>query len=161
MLHGLQQLLDGLASPDPAVRDGWAYSELAEGIEGGRFEQDRLQIRTAALEHLGSAQVKARTFAPLILAWLIDAGDRNRGAFEAVARWYPAEVDTRGYDDRLGWLHAVAHGADYLGDCAQAHIATRPQILSLLAARLLGPGPAWHDQEGARVAHAAVADQAP
>lgn len=156
MSHDLQVLLDGLASADPVVRDGWAYSELAEGIEGGRFAGDWPRIRAAALAHLESADVQARTFAPLMLTWLVAAGDRDRDAFDAVARWYPAESDTRGYTDRLGWLHAVAHGADYLGECARAGIATGSQVLDLLAARLLGPGQAWHDQEDARVAHAAV-----
>lgn len=156
MRHDLDELLDGLASADPAVRDGWAYAELAEGIESGRFDEDRARIRAAALTHLTSEHVQARTFAPLILAWLIGAGDRDRDAFEAVARWYPAEAETRGYDEHLGWLHAVAHGADYLGECARAGVATAPEVLHVLAARLLGPGPAWRDQEYARVAHAAL-----
>ncbi len=156
MCHDLDVLLDGLACPDPDVRDGWAYSELAAGIESGRFDGDRERIRAAALTHLAAEQVQARTFAPLILAWLVGAGDRDRDAFEAVARWYPAEADTRGYDERLGWLHAVAHGADYLGECARTRIATASQVLDVLAARLLGPGPAWHEQEYARVARAAV-----
>lgn len=156
MSHDLQVLLDGLASADPAVRDGWAYEELAQGIEGGRFAGEWPRIRGAALANLDSVDVQARTFAPLVLTWLVVAGDRDRGAFDAVARWYPAETDTRGHDDRLGWLHAVAHGADYLGECARAGIATGPEVLSLLTARLVGPGPAWRDQEDARVAHAAV-----
>lgn len=160
MAHDLQRLVDGLASADPSVRDGWAYLELAEGIGSGRFAQDCPRIRAAAIAHLGSTEVQARTFAPLMLAWLVDAGDRDREAFEAVARWYPAESDTRGYDDRLGWLHAVAHGADYLGECARTGIATGREVLDLLAARLIGPGPAWRDQEDARVAHAAVAAMA-
>lgn len=160
MAHDLQRLVDGLASADPSVRDGWAYLELAEGIGSGRFAQDCPRIRAAAIAHLGSTAVQARTFAPLMLAWLVDAGDRDREAFEAVARWYPAESDTRGYDDRLGWLHAVAHGADYLGECARTGIATGREVLDLLAARLIGPGPAWRDQEDARVAHAAVAAMA-
>lgn len=84
-----------------------------------------------------SAEVQARTFAPLMLTWVVDAGDRE--AFEAVARWYPAESDTRGYDDDFGWLHAVAHGADYLGECARTGIATGREVLDLLAARLIGP----------------------
>ena len=154
--HDLGQLLDGLASADPEVRDGWAYRELREAIESGRFDQDRQRIRQAALDHLDSVQVQARTFAPLVLTWLIDAGDRDRAAFETVARWYPAELDTRGYDEQLGWLHAVAHGADYLSRCVKANVASGPEVLELLAARLVGPGPAWRDQEDARVARAAV-----
>ncbi|MGW5030708.1 DUF2785 domain-containing protein [Streptomyces nigra] len=38
-----------------------------------------------------------------------DATERWCAAFSA---WYPQERDTPGWDDSLGWLHAVAHGAD-------------------------------------------------
>ncbi|WP_437090494.1 DUF2785 domain-containing protein [Streptomyces sp. enrichment culture] len=34
--------------------------------------------------------------------------------------WYPAERDTRGWDDSLGRLHAVAHGADAAAAFARA-----------------------------------------
>uniref|UniRef100_UPI0036D414D2 DUF2785 domain-containing protein n=1 Tax=Sphingopyxis terrae TaxID=33052 RepID=UPI0036D414D2 len=65
--------------------------------------------------------IQARSFAALVLARVLDrvravpqvvaeeTTDRWYGAFAA---WFPAEVDTRGWDDTLGWLHAVAHGAD-------------------------------------------------
>lgn len=108
------------------------------------------------MARLGSDEIQARAFAPLMLAWLVDAGNRHRGAFDAVAAWYPVETDTRGYDARLGWLHAVAHGADYLGACAATEIATGPEVLELLARRVVAPGDAWRDQEDARVAQGAV-----
>ncbi|NNG39004.1 DUF2785 domain-containing protein [Flexivirga sp. ID2601S] len=34
---------------------------------------------------------------------------------DAVLAWWPAEQDLRGYDEQLGWVHAVAHGADAVG----------------------------------------------
>ena len=156
MTHPLDALLAGMASPDPAVRDGWAYQELAEGIESGRLAAHHHTIRSTALANLRSTEVQARTFAPLILAWLLEAGDRDRNAFDAVARWYPQEQDTRGYDSELGWLHAVAHGADYLGAAARVGLAQPADVLDVLAARLLAPGEAWVDQEPARAAHAAL-----
>lgn len=53
-------------------------------------------------------------------------------------------------------MHAVAHGADYLGACAATGIATGPEVLELLARRVVAPGDAWRDQEEARVALAAT-----
>lgn len=156
MAHDLDLLLDGLASADPGVRDGWAYERLADGIAEGRFEGDVELIRSTAVARLESEEIQARAFAPLILTWLVHAGDRHRGAFDAVAAWYPTEIDTRGYDASLGWLHAVAHGADYLGACAATKIATGPEVLELLARRVVAPGDAWRDQEDARVAVAAA-----
>ncbi|HEY6934615.1 MAG TPA: DUF2785 domain-containing protein [Marmoricola sp.] len=156
MSHDLKVLLDGLASEDPAVRDGWAYEELAEGIADGRFSSDLERIRATAVTRLRSTEIQARAFAPLILTWLVDAGDRDRDAFDAVTSWYLAETDTRGYDSHLGWLHAVAHGADYLGTCVVSGIATGPEVLEILARRIVTPGEAWRDQEDARVALAAA-----
>lgn len=156
MTHSLRVLLDAMTSPDPTIRDGWAYEELAEGITSGQFASSVDLIRRTALVHLRAEQVQARTFAPLILTWLVAAGDRDRDAFESVSAWYLAETDTRGYDEQLGWLHAVAHGADYLGECARAGIASGSEVLPLLARRVIAPGGVWRDQEDARIAHAAV-----
>jgi hypothetical protein len=138
------------------VRDGWAYAELAEGIRSGRFAADRTVIRESALRSLRSDEIQARTFAPLVLHWLVLAGDRDRTAFDEVADWYVSEADTRGYDDDLGWLHAVAHGADYLAAAAGAGIAGGDEVLELLARRTALPGPVWRDQEDARVAAAVL-----
>ncbi len=156
MSHELAELLEGMASPDPLVRDGWAYTELAEGIASGRFATDWDCVRDHAVNSLYSRAVQARTFAPLMLRWLTLAGDRDRVAFDAVAAWYLSEQDTRGYDDDLGWLHAVAHGADYLGTCASARVVHPARVLDLLAKRTTSPGGAWVDQENARVACAAL-----
>lgn len=156
MTHDLAMLLDGMASADPSVRDGWALEELADGIAGGRFAREHERIRDCMIRHLASRQVQARTFAPLVLLCLVEAGDRDRAAFDHVVRWYVGEDDTRGWDDDLGWLHAVAHGADYLGGCVTAGIATGAEVLDVLAARMLRSGDAWRDHEDARVARTAV-----
>ena len=60
-------------------------------------------------------EIQSRAFAPLLLATLVREGDYEPGWQTAFARWYPAEADLRGYDVKLGRLHAVAHGADLLG----------------------------------------------
>lgn len=156
MTHSLAELLEGMRSPDPAVRDGWAYAELAEGIESGRFADETDAIRQAAIGQLDSPEVQARTFAPLILTWLLGAGDTDRPAWDAAAHWYAAEADTRGYDERLGWLHAIAHGADYLGESVRAGVATGHEVLDVLAHRMVRPDDVWRDQEEARVAAAAL-----
>ncbi|MBC9958070.1 DUF2785 domain-containing protein [Yimella sp. cx-51] len=48
-----------------------------------------------------------------------------------------ARGDTRGYDDELGWLHAVAHGADFLGSSAKVGAATPSEVLQPIAYRLV------------------------
>ncbi|MGL4832566.1 MAG: DUF2785 domain-containing protein [Propionibacteriaceae bacterium] len=150
--HTWRELLDAMTSRDPRVRDGWAYSELAEGITSGRWNEELTDIRAVAISHFDHEEVQARTFAPLILCWLIDAGDRDRSIFDACARWYLAENDTRGYDLERGWLHAVAHGADCLGVCVHAGIATPIEVLNILALRLTRESSVWANQEESRIA---------
>lgn len=146
-----------MASPDPQIRDGWAYAELSGGIRSGRFTNSFDVIRASAVNHLNSPDVQARSFAPLVLAWLVLAGDRDEAAFEQVRRWYLTEPDTRGYDPDLGWLHVVAHGADYLAECVKTGIASSSEVVETLARRTTFDGVAWRDQEDARVAAAVLA----
>lgn len=176
-LHTLDELLDGMASPDPQVRDGWAYAQLAEGIASGRFAGERALIRERMVAQLTSDRIEARAFAPLVLSWLVrsaslpeagdraayEAGDRaayeagDRAAYEAFARWYAVETDTRGFDPQLGWLHAVAHGADYLAAAVKAGIAEPGEALGLAARRLVVRARIWEAGEDARLAAAMVA----
>ncbi len=168
-LHTLDELLDGMASPDPQVRDGWAYAQLAEGIASGRFAGERALIRERMVAQLTSDRIEARAFAPLVLSWLVrsaslpEAGDRaayeagDRAAYEAFARWYAVETDTRGFDPQLGWLHAVAHGADYLSAAVKSGVASPGEALALASGRLVVDGPIWGHGEDARLAAAMVA----
>lgn len=100
-------------------------------------------------------RVEARTFAPLVLDMLVTAGDFKAGWVDAFERWYPAEQDLRGHDETLGWLHAVAHGADLLA-CFGRHPEVAPvRMLDLAAARLMAPTDHVYDQlEDDRLARA-------
>src|SRR5262249_45469146 len=106
----------------------------------------------------------ARTFAALILAVLVHRDTaaavldtpsvlRWRDRF---ADWWLAETDLRGWDDQLGWLHAVAHGADVLGQLGlspRLSGAGLAELLDLACARLLTPtGYVFAHQEDDRVA---------
>jgi hypothetical protein len=65
---------------------------------------------------------------------LVGEGDVRRW-YGAFAGWYPRERDVRGWDDELGWLHAVAHGADAAAAFAKALPELRGEILQLCARR--------------------------
>lgn len=83
--HDWPELLVAMTDRDPAVRDGWAYQELAEGLDSGRWADDLQAIREAALTHFRHFEVQARTFAPLICCWIINAGAGDRSIFDACA----------------------------------------------------------------------------
>jgi hypothetical protein len=144
------ELLDLLAAPDPVARDEHAYPVLARWIERGALDDRLAAIGDAMVDRFGYPQVQARTFAPLILAEiverdttadLLDAGTlaRWRSAF---AGWWLAETDIRGWDDELGWLHAVAHGADVVVAFGRSPRTTAPELaelLTLVAERTVAP----------------------
>ena len=152
----LRALVDDLASPDPAVRDDRAYAALAGLLrDGGLDEDDRSWLGAVMVDRLGHGRIEARSFAPLVLAGLVAAGDQKQEWVPAVSRWYVAETDLRGHDPDLGWLHAVAHGADFFGECGVAGLGDAADLLDALARRLVAATTAvWRDQEDDRVARA-------
>ena len=165
----LALLVGDLRSPDPAVRDEGAYGSLAGLAEDGRLDDHLVGLGDRAVELLGDAEVQARTFGALLLA-LVAARDNEtgraddaavRGWLAAFLGWYAAEPDTRGHDDRLGWLHAVAHGADAAGELAGSPRLGADDLAALLAAlvdRTVAPSPThWLQAEDDRVAYAVMA----
>lgn len=156
MTHELDVLMTAMTSADPTARDGWAYEELGQGIADGRFADEQDEILTLTTSRLDDPAPWARSFAPLVMTWLADAGTFTRESFATFAAWYPTESDTRGFDPEVGWIHAVAHGADYLGLLAERRLVPPAELLALLAARVLGPGMAWTHQEDARITRSAL-----
>jgi hypothetical protein len=116
----VDELCAMLASPDPQVRDDTAYPILALWTARGVLDGHLTELGQRMAERLSHEEIQARTFAAMILAWVV-LRDAHTGelAVECVpgwraafAAWWRDEADLRGFDARLGWLHAVAHGAD-------------------------------------------------
>ncbi|CAL9526317.1 hypothetical protein SUDANB120_03947 [Streptomyces sp. enrichment culture] len=147
-----------LADPDPEVRDGAPYRVLAAWIRRGAVPADRrLALGDEMAERFAHPEVQARTFAPLVLDMLVTRGDFRPAWVDAFERWYPAEADLRGHDARLGWLHAVAHGADLLGTFGLRREVPPARMLALAAARLTAPTAHVYEQrEDDRLASAAA-----
>jgi hypothetical protein len=61
---------------------------------------------------------------------------------DTFAAWWPAETEIRGWDDTLGWLHVVAHGADVVDAlAASSRLAAEElaDLLTLVAERTVAP----------------------
>jgi hypothetical protein len=114
-----------LASPDPVVRDGLAYEGLAHWMRARALTNGTLLAINADLQAdlpAPDAQGFARPFAVLVLAevartdrvqaWLTPA--QRAGLVDAGVSYVTAVRDYRGYDEREGWRHGVAHGSDLL-----------------------------------------------
>ena len=138
----LTRLADDLRSPDAEVRDGGAYMTLAGLAADGALDDHLVELGERGVALLGDPEVQARSFGALLLALVTDRDTRTGRAGDAAVRswrdavlgWYPAEPDTRGWDDDLGWLHAVAHGADAVCELAGSPRLDGPDLAPLLDA---------------------------
>lgn len=151
------ELVEMLASPDPDVRDGIAFPALATWVDEGVVPDEELvPLGDSMAKRFEDERIWARTFAPLVLAVIVARrGVVEPGWVDAFEDWYAAETDLRGHDADLGWLHAVAHGADLLGELGVRPEVSARRMLDLAGARLLTPvDEVWHDQEHDRLAHA-------
>ncbi|MCB5169500.1 DUF2785 domain-containing protein [Streptomyces bambusae] len=152
----VRALSAALADPDPDVRDGAPYTVLHTWIARGVIPADRrLELGDEMAERFEHPRTEARTFAPLVLDMLVAKGDFRPAWVDAFARWYPHEEDLRGHDATLGWLHAVAHGADLLDRFGRHPDVDPVRMLDLAAARLTAPTDHVFDQlEDDRLARA-------
>jgi hypothetical protein len=165
----LSALVDDLRSPDPLVRDTGAYASLAALQGDGALDDHLVDLGDRALELLVDQEVQARSFGALLLALVVDRDNVTGRATDDAARrwvdgtthWYAIEPDTRGHDPRLGWLHAVAHGADAVGGLAGSPRLGRDDLVGLLdvlVRRATAPTPTyWVQNEDDRVAVAVMA----
>jgi hypothetical protein len=160
------ELCDLLADPVPEVRDDTAYPVLTQWIIRGELDDQLAGLGDRFAATLRHPEVQARTFAAMGLAWVVLRDARTGLLPDAhvpawrneFARWWLSEPDLRGWDDRLGWLHAVAHGADALRAFGRSPRLAAPELAGLLdlaTDRLLAPtGYVYAHGEEERLAYA-------
>ncbi len=145
----LTELSTMLSSPDPELRDDVAYTVLANWIYRQRIVPagERLRLLQAWEANLktgigerDTTSVLARSFSALALGTLAildnEAPYLDRPTFArllgSALTYLKTEHDVRGFDDRLGWLHSVAHTADLLKFLARnPHLQVAEQALVL------------------------------
>ncbi|PZF91603.1 DUF2785 domain-containing protein [Micromonospora deserti] len=158
--HALDDLVAELSAalrdPDPEIRDGAPYVVLETWIARGVIDADRRDaLGDVMADRFTDPEVQARAFAPLVLDMIVRQGDLRPSWLAAFTAWYPAEDDLRGWDAKLGWLHAVAHGADLLATFGRHPDVDPAAMLGLAAARLVAPTDhVWAEQEDDRLARA-------
>src|SRR6478672_842041 len=139
------QMVDCLADPDPALRDGIAYEALQHWLRAGDFDAGFLRhLRDALYAGLDAPDPDgvSRPFAALVLAevartdriapWMSPV---EREAMLARATAYLGSVrDYRGFEAGVGWRHGVAHGADWLLQLSLNPALDAAQLQRILAA---------------------------
>ena len=172
-----QELSQLLGSSDPKLRDDLAYSILARWIARPNILQPselqaladewRANLRNGIGES-GTNSVLRRSFSALCLSSIAERevktpflGEPRYHQHLADALTYlQSERDLRGYDAKLGWIHATAHTADLLQALAGSPLLTKEEqssILSALATRLSSAPQVYTQGEQDRMAAAVLA----
>lgn len=136
----LDELMGMLSSEDPEVRDTQAYSTLAHWTRAGHFDTVLRELGDEAAYGLSNESVLVRSFSALVLS---EAIRRDRLAavlpehivaiwMECWMRWYPNEPDVRSFEEDVGWIHSVAHGADVARELALHAIMSNDELRHLM-----------------------------
>jgi len=167
-----QELVSLFASPDPELRDDLAYSILYSWIRKPElFTTPELVTLTAECQanlkrgigERGTNSVLERSFSALGLSLLAKRDAKTpflsdsqfHSLVDAAVSYLNAEQDLRGYDEKLGWIHATAHTADLLAELGDNPRLTRDEqgrTLSAIAQRLQTAPQVYTQGEQARLA---------
>lgn len=140
-----------LASPDPELRDEFAYAILTNWIYQKRLIQPAdlrplmRQWVTNLTDKVGSTEgdsVFSRSFSALMLSVVVARDNASpilepaefRELLGAALVYLRAERDVRGYDARKGWMHSAAHTADLLKFLARSRHLERVDQQRILIA---------------------------
>ncbi len=149
------EIADCLGDPDPQVRDGLAFEALQALMRGTQLDvptvralRDRLVPRLTAADPDGFS----RPFAALVLAevartdriapWM--GAEERRASVAAASAYLRGVHDYRGFDERDGWRHGVAHGADLVMQLAYNANVDRAGLERILDAVASQVAPAGH-----------------
>jgi len=138
-----------LGSPDPQLRDDFAYGILAHWMAQGVLAPDDQRPLIAPLvgnfqRGLGETETESvflRSFSALVLAAIVYcdnhhrpflAEDEVRDLLGATSDYLAAERDVRGHVAGQGWAHSVAHTADLLDELALSRYATPDDLARIL-----------------------------
>jgi len=147
-------MLDCLLDPNPALRDEAGFEALQAWMRTQKLDPATMQsIGTALQARLSAPDASGfgQPFAALALAEVVRAdrvkpwlSDTERAALVRAGTGYLAAVrDYRGFDEKDGWRHGVAHGADMMLQMAVHPALGKPEhqaILAAVATQLSAPG---------------------
>jgi hypothetical protein len=140
-------LLACLADADPTLRDGVAFEAYSTWLRADKLDaKTRLAAEQTLLSALDPKAVDSegfrQPFSALVLSELARADRKSpyltpaqrQQLVEAAARYVESVRDYRGFDQREGWRHGVAHGSDLLMQLALNENLDKAQLDRILAA---------------------------
>ena len=146
-------LLPCLASPDPQLRDEIAFEALSFWMRNKLLDTISIrQIEQQLLKQLADTKPAAnadygKPFAALTLAEVsrVDrlqafmSDEERKAMVDAAVQYLSTITDYRGFDEKEGWRHGVAHAADWMLQLAlnpQISVEQHQQILNALATQI-------------------------
>lgn len=138
-------MLDCLADPDPVLRDDLGFESLYSWMRADKLDTATVRtIHTTLLARLKTPDARgfAQPFAALGLAETarIDrikpflAADERAELVRAASSYLSGVRDYRGFDQKEGWRHGVAHGADLMLQLALNPLLDKAAHETMLAA---------------------------
>lgn len=162
-------LLSCLSDPNPQLRDGIAFEALSHWMRQALLTTGTLHtIRQILLSQVNQSahddELGLRApFAALVLAevarvdrrtpFLSDA--QREETLQSAASFLSSTKDYRGYDDKEGWRHRIAHGADWIMQLSlhpALTLAQQQKLLAALAPQIANEEHFYIYGEGARLA---------
>ncbi|AUA18171.1 DUF2785 domain-containing protein [Streptococcus suis] len=127
----LAWLLENIGHPDPAIRDELVYASFChiflEGLITREQAQSLLQFSQETKPFSLEGSTQKRSFICLLYCLLLSVDNEPESIYHAflstndrellfqqALNYLTIEHDWSGYDEKLGWIHTAAHGADFL-----------------------------------------------
>jgi len=160
-------LVPCLGDPNPQLRDGIAFEALSTWMRSGELDVPTLRklrdLMMPGLAAWDAAGFRA-PFSALVMAevartdrikpWM--TADEREAMVQAATKFLPSVKDYRGFNDKDGWRHGVAHGSDFVLQLALNPGVNKAQLDRLLEAiaSQVAPAtaPAYHNAESERLA---------
>ena len=150
----LEWLWENIGNPNPEIRDDLVFCLFGQVIfeqlmtkEQLRWLIEKMTVTNPLeyrIEEVGSATAY-RSFSALVMGMILQVdGDKTSGYDSCLttserASWIQhgifylkREKDRTGYDEKLGWVHAFAHGADLLGTIISHPNCTPEYVVEVL-----------------------------
>lgn len=140
-----QSLLPCLADLNPFLRDNIAFDAYTAWLRGNKLSlvtrQSMLVQLSAWMDQSDKTGVR-RPFAALVLSELarVDrisaylSATERQNLLDIATKYLHTQRDYRGFDEKQGWRHGIAHGADLLMQLALNPALDKAQLDQILAA---------------------------
>jgi hypothetical protein len=154
----MEELLEGIGSVDPEIRDIICYETYANWLAQGKISPELVRAYISRmLENLSHGlgekdtnTIFLRSFSALLLAETVHHNNKNpflekneiNNLLSQTIAYLQTERDPRGYVDEKGWAHALAHTADLLYTLASNRLVESSeleQILYTITSKLTEP----------------------